>query len=128
MMTTMVYFTAAGADYCLPVSAALAVRRTSGMVCLPAAGTDIAGVLPGDPPLTVISPLGGGGDQVLVVEAADRTFGLLVEAVTGLRRVLDAEISARPTGQDRPLVSGTVQIDGQLVLIADPDALAGRYE
>lgn len=125
-MTTMVCFQSAGTAYCMPVDATRAVRRTSGMISLPAPGPDIAGILPGDPPLTVISPLGAGGTQVLIVEAGERTFGLLVDAVTGLRRITDAEISPRPAGQDRPLVCGTIDIGEQLVLVTDPDALAGR--
>ena len=125
-MTTMVYFESAGTAYCMPVDATRAVRRTSGMIVLPAPDADIAGILPGEPPLTVISPLGTGGSHVLVVEAGERTFGLLVDAVTGLRRVADADIGPSPAGQDRPLVCGTIDSGEQLVLVTDPDALAGR--
>jgi len=125
-MTTMVCFRSAGTAYCMPVNATRAVRRSSGMIALPAPGPDIAGILPGKPPLTVISPLGTGGTHVLIVEAGDRTFGLLVEAVTGLRRITDADISPPPEGQDRPLVCGIIDTGEQLVLVADPNALAGR--
>ena len=34
-MTTMVCFRSAGTDYCMPVHAARAVRRSSGMISLP---------------------------------------------------------------------------------------------
>jgi chemotaxis signal transduction protein len=125
-MTTMVYFESAGTTYCLPVDATRAVRRTAGMIILPAPGPDIAGVLPGEPPMTVISPLGIGGTHVLIVEAGERTFGLLVDSVTGLRRIPDADIFPPPAGQHRPLVCGTIKTGDQLVLVADPDALAGR--
>lgn len=125
-MTTMVCFQSAGTEYCMPVDSTRAVRRTFGMVTLPAAGPDIAGVLPGVPPLTVISALGTGGTHVLVVEAGEKTFGLLVDAVTGLRRITDADISPPPEGQDRPLVCGTILSEDQLVLVTDPNALAGR--
>jgi chemotaxis signal transduction protein len=125
-MTTMVHFQAAGTAYCMPVEATRAVRRTTGMIALPAPGPDIAGILPGEPPLTVISPLGAGGTHVLVVEAGERTFGLLVDDVTGLRRTADADIRPPPAGQDRPLICGTIHTGGELVLVTDPDALAGR--
>lgn len=125
-MTTMVCFRSGGAAYCIPVQATRAVRRITGMIALPAPGPDIAGIIPGDPPMTVISPLGTGGSHVLIVEAGDKTFGLLVDAVTGLKRIADADISPPPAGQDRALVSGTIDAGGQLVLVTDPDALAGR--
>lgn len=125
-MTTMVCFESGGTPYCMPVQATRAVRRTFGMMPLPAPGPDIAGVLPGRPPLTVISALGTGGTHVLIVEAGEKTFGLLVDAVTGLRRVADADISPQPPGQDRPLVCGTINTGDQMVLVADPYALAGR--
>ena len=99
-MTTMVCFTAAGAAYCMPVEATRAVRRTTGMVTLPAARPDVAGLIPGDPPLTVLAPLGAGGTHILVVEIADHTFGLQVDTVTGLRRIADADIRPAPHGQD----------------------------
>src|SRR4051794_15257801 len=100
-MTTMVHFRSAGAAYCLPVQAARGVRPATGLLALPAPGTDVAGIIPGDPPLTVIAPLGGTGHQILVVESVGKTFGLLVDTVTGLRRVADSEICGAPDGQQR---------------------------
>jgi len=125
-MTTVVCFDSAGTAYCMPVQATRAVRRATGMIALPAPGPDIAGLLPGEPPLTVISPLGASGTHVLVVEAREKTFGLLVDNVTGLRRITDADIRPPPEGQDRPLVCGTIDTGDQLVLVTDPNALAGR--
>lgn len=125
-MTTMVCFASAGADYCLPVEAARAVRPARGMITLPAGRPDVTGIIPGDPPLTVISVLGPGGNQILVVEADGKRFGLLVDAVSGLRRVEEADIRPAPDGQARPLVSGTIDVGDRLVLVADPVALAER--
>jgi chemotaxis signal transduction protein len=125
-MTTMVCFTAAGAAYCMPVEATRAVRRTTGMITLPAAGPDVAGLIPGDPPLTVLAPLGAGGTHVLIVEIADHTFGLLVDTVTGLRRIDDADIRPAPKGQDKFLVWGTIETGGDLLMITNPSALAER--
>jgi chemotaxis signal transduction protein len=123
-MTTMVYFEAAGARYCLPVQVTRSVRIADEMIALPDPAVDVAGIIPGDPPLTVISPLRSNGTHVLVIEADGKTFGLLVDAVTGLRRIDDADIRPAPQGQDRPLISGTLDTGGSLVLIADPSVLA----
>jgi chemotaxis signal transduction protein len=125
-MTTMVCFQSADARYCIPVQVTRGVKPTAGLVALPAAGSDVAGLVPGDPPLTVIAALGPGGGQILVVEAGDTTFGLLVDTVTGLRRIADEEIRPAPGGQARPLICGTVDDHGELILVADPIALASR--
>jgi len=125
-MTTMVCFHATGTSYCMPVDATRAVRSIEGMVRLPAGRSDVAGIIPGNPPLTVISPLGTGGRSILVVEANGEVFGLLVDVVTGLRWIDPADIRLAPHGQDRPLVSGTVDTDGGLTLVTDPGALAAQ--
>jgi chemotaxis signal transduction protein len=122
----MVFFQAAGVAYCLPVRATRSVRTADGMIALPDPARDVTGIIPGDPPLTVLSPLQAKGTHILVIEAGDKTFGLLVDAVTGLQRISDAHIRPAPHGQDRPLISGTLDTEGQLVLVADPIALAGR--
>ncbi|MCW2657362.1 MAG: hypothetical protein JWR06_1555 [Jatrophihabitans sp.] len=120
----MVYFEAAGARYCLPVQVTRSVRIADEMIALPDPAVDVAGIIPGDPPLTVISPLQSNGTHVLVIEADGKTFGLLVDAVTGLRRIDDADIRPAPQGQGRPLISGTLDTGGSLVLVADPSVLA----
>jgi chemotaxis signal transduction protein len=120
----MVYFEAAGARYCLPVQVTRSVRIADEMIALPDPAVDVAGIIPGDPPLTVISPLRSNGTHVLVIEADGKTFGLLVDAVTGLRRIDDADIRPAPQGQGRPLISGTLDTGGSLVLVADPSVLA----
>ncbi|MDT4951424.1 MAG: purine-binding chemotaxis protein CheW [Pseudonocardiales bacterium] len=122
----MVYFEAAGARYCLPVQVTRSVRIADEMIALPDPAVDVAGIIPGDPPLTVISPLRSNGTHVLVIEADGKTFGLLVDAVTGLRRIDDADIRPAPQGQDRPLISGTLDTGGSLVLVADPSVLASQ--
>jgi chemotaxis signal transduction protein len=102
------------------------VRTADGMVLLPDPSADVAGIIPGEPPLTVISPLRSAGGHIIVIEAGEKRFGLLVDEVTGLERVDDADIRPAPRGQDRPLVSGTVDSGEHLVLVADPIALAAR--
>jgi len=125
-MSTMICFRAAGAAYCVPLQATLAVRTSANLILLPDPATGVAGIIPGDPPLTVISPLTSDGSYILVIEAPDQTFGLLVDVVTGLRQFDDGEIQPAPRGQGRPFISGTVDADGHLVFVADPTALAGR--
>ena len=122
----MVCFSSAGTVYCLPVEAARAVRRADGMVPLPAARPDVTGIIPGDPPLTVLSPLGPGGRHILVLETDGKRFGLLVDAVSGLRRIDEADIRPDPEGQDRTLVSGTIDTGDGLILLTDPAALVER--
>jgi chemotaxis signal transduction protein len=125
-MTTMVCFESGGVAYCVPVEATRAVRPATGIVALPAPRPDIAGMIPGPPPLTVISVLGASGGQILVMETSGATFGLLVDSVSGLRRIADADIHPAPDGQDRALVSGTIDSNGDLVFVTDPDAFAAR--
>jgi chemotaxis signal transduction protein len=125
-MTTMVCFEAAGEDYCLPVQVTRAVRTAETVIALPDPVPDVVGVIAGDPPLTVISALQSKGTQILVVDTGDKTFGLLVDKVTGLLRVDDDLIRPAPSGQQSPLISGILDADGHPVLVADPIALAGR--
>jgi len=129
-MTTVVCFEAGGDAYCLPVESTRGVRRADGIVSLPAPRADVAGIVAGDPPLTVIATLGRsrrGSGQILVIETADKTFGLLVDAVTGLRRIDPSRVNDAPDGQaEQPLVSGTIDVDGRLLLIADADAIGAR--
>jgi chemotaxis signal transduction protein len=122
----MVCFTAADAEYCLPVQVARSVQEAQGMISLPDPNPNVAGMIPGDPPLTVISPLHGDRGHILIIQAADKTFGLLVDMVTGLRSVDDSDIGPAPAGQNSPLVSGTLHLGEQLILVADPIALAGQ--
>jgi chemotaxis signal transduction protein len=125
-MTTMVCFESGGVAYCVPVEATRAVRPATGIVALPAPRPDIAGMIPGRPPMTVISILGDSGGQILVMETSGVWFGLLVDTVTGLRRIADADVHPAPDGQDHALVSGTIDSNGDLVFVTDPAAFAAR--
>jgi chemotaxis signal transduction protein len=119
----MVQFQVGGVSYCLPVEATRAVRSTAGMVALPAPGPAVAGLLPGDPPLTVMSPFGSAGQRVIVLQVGDEVCGLLVETVVGLRKVDEGDIRQAPRGQTTELVSGSIVINGQMVLLVDPEAV-----
>jgi chemotaxis signal transduction protein len=123
-MRTMVEFSVSGTDYCLPVEAARAVRSNVGMIALPAPRPHVAGLLAGDPPLTVVAPFGRDGQRVIVLEVDDLVYGLLVDTVAGLRRVDETAVRAAPRGQHREIVSGSITIDGHLLLLTDPAAMA----
>jgi chemotaxis signal transduction protein len=122
----MVCFDSAGVAYCLPVDLARAVLPAAGMISLPAGRTDVTGVVPSTPPITVISVLGPGGHHILVLEVDGKKFGVVVDAVTGLRRVDERDISPAPQGQERKLVCGTVDAGSGLVFVADAVAMAER--
>jgi chemotaxis signal transduction protein len=125
-MTTMVCFRTSGATYCLPLDVAVSVRTSEDLISLPDPAPEVAGIIPGNPPLTVISPFGSSGAHIIVVDAEQKKFGVLVDEVTGLRQVDAADMRPAPEGQARVLISGTLDNDGQLVFVADPIALAGR--
>lgn len=125
-MKTMVCFRTAQGQFALPVESTLSVRNMDGLVDLPAPRDDVVGVLPGDPPLSVLSSLGAGGDHVLVVVDDEVRYGLHVLEVLGVRRFDDDQIGPPPHGQRGGLISGTVSDDDELVLVADAHALAAR--
>jgi chemotaxis signal transduction protein len=122
----MVCFRTSQGQFALPVESTLAVRTMDGLVDLPAPRADIVGLLPGDPPLSVLSSLGAGGDHVLVVISDDVRYGLNVLEVLGVRRFEDDEVGPPPKGQQGGLIAGTLHGSDELVLVADARALAGR--
>ena len=125
-MQTMVCFQSGGTAYGVPLHSTRSVRTTDGLIPLPEPAEGVAGLIPGNPPLTVISPLRSTGGHILVMEVGEKTFGLLVDVVTGICRVAEDELRPAPQGQDRSLVSGTFDNDGRLVLVADPITLGAR--
>lgn len=124
----MVCFSAGGVRYAIPVDATLAVRPSAGLVELPGCRPGVVGVLPGDPVLSVISPLaaGAGAAHVVVVTTTGHDYGLLVDAVTEVCTFDDMGIHPAPAGQQHDLIVGVAERSGGLVLITDPDALAAR--
>jgi len=122
----MVRFRTGSGTFAVPVEAATAVRAAEGLVTLPGCRDDVVGLLPGEPPITVLSTLGTGRDHVLVLAVDDVVFGLFVEEVLGVRAVDETAIGAPPEGQDEDYITGTISGPGELTLIADPVVLAGR--
>jgi chemotaxis signal transduction protein len=121
-----VHFLTGDGRYCVPVEATVGVRSAAGLLPLPTPRPGVIGVLPADPPLTVLSVLGSGRDRILVLAAAGSTFGLLVQEVTGLSSVDEAAIGNAPEGQDEALVCGVVEGKVGLEFLADPAVLAKR--
>ena len=120
----MVCFRTAHGRFALPVESTLSVRRIEGLVELPAPRADIVGLLPGDPPVSVLAALGAGGDHVLIVSANDIRFGLQVVEVLGVERFDDDQVGPPPNGQQGGLIVGTIHISDELTLVADAAALA----
>ncbi len=123
-MKTMVQFEVSGSAYCLPVESTRAVRSSVGMVALPAPRPNVAGLLPGDPPLTVMQPLGPGGHQIIVMQVGRCAVRPPGRGGDGIARIDETTIREAPRGQDQELVSGSIDIDGRLVLLTDPLAVA----
>ena len=126
LMRTMVCFRTSRGLFALPVESTLAVRTIEGLVTLPSPREGIVGVLPGDPPLTVLATLGGGGDRVLVAQSDNVPFGVHVLEVLGVQRFDDGEVGPPPTGQQDGLIAGTLSGAAELTLIVDSRALAAR--
>lgn len=128
-MKTLVRFRTGRGLFAVPVQQTRAVHRGGEVVPLPEARPDVAGVVPRpEGPLTVLCALGAGDGHVLVLDVAGRTFGLLVEEVTGLQRVDEADIGPPPGGQESAVVTGVLTSAGEMVLLVDAAALARRLE
>lgn len=128
-MKTLVRFRTDRGLFAVPVDQTRAVYPADGIVPLPEPRADVAGVLARpEGALTVLTALGAGDRHVLVLDIADRPFGLLVEEVTGLQRVDDADIGPPPDGQASSIVVGVVAAAGDMVLLVDAAALARRLE
>jgi chemotaxis signal transduction protein len=125
-MTTVLVFRAGVLRYAVDVDAVRGVRRSTGLEAIPSL-PDIAGVLPGDPPLTVLSPFGDAHGPVVVCEAGGSTFGVLADEVHGLVD-LPAE-AVTPVGRDAPgLIGGVAQDADGVVLVANLGSLPHHLE
>ncbi len=126
-MTAIVRFSAAAGQYALPVADVAEVRRADAVQRLPEAQPGVAGILRhGDDVLTILATLGEEGEHVLVLEADDLTFGLLVREVTGVQEVAEDEIGPPPPGQDGTAVAGVLTGSDEVVLLLDTRALRRR--
>jgi chemotaxis signal transduction protein len=123
---TVVRFRASDTAYALPVEHVAEVRSAADMTSLPAPRPGVAGLVPrADSSLTVLSVLGEGGGHVIVIDEGTLTFGLLVDEVTDVGRIDDAQVGPPPKGQQGSAVSGVIHEEGGLVLLLDAAALRG---
>ena len=126
-MRTIVRFRTSDGDYAVFVEQVTEVQSAADLTPLPAPKPGVAGLMRrGEDALPVLDLLGPVGRQVIVIDRGALSFGLLVDEVTGVHAIEDARIGAPPPGQDRGLVSGVLSDEGDLVLLLDVDALAGR--
>lgn len=123
---SVVHFRTTTGDYAADVDHVREVRTTAGMLPLPAPKEGVGGLLPGDThALTVLTVLGPSGDQVLVLQADEAPFGLLVDAVLRVIAVREESIEGPPSGQAAAVVSGVIRTADGLILLVDVNALAG---
>jgi chemotaxis signal transduction protein len=118
---TLVRFETGAGHWAVAIDRVREIRKSDGIAPLPNARPGVAGVLRlGDQVLTVLSALGAGSSHVLVLDGADRRFGLLCESASGVMRIEEDQILPRA---QNPLVSGTVETDEGTVMLLDVDAL-----
>jgi chemotaxis signal transduction protein len=126
-VSVVVRFRTGSGQYAVPVEHARQVCSASGLSPLPGARAGVVGILRnGDDALTVVSVLGSGEDQVLVLDPDERPFGVLVEEVTGVSTIDDAAVGPPPSGQNDDLVTGVIATASGLVFLVDAAALAKR--
>lgn len=126
-MPVMVRFRTHDGTYAIPVANAVEVRRSSTVITLPSPAVGVAGIIERNgATLPVVRALGGGTRHVLVVASGDDAVGLLVEEVTGVFTVSDAEIGAAPPGQDGPLVDGVLSEADGMTFVVDVGELINR--
>jgi chemotaxis signal transduction protein len=125
-MTTLVCFRTGDGEYAVPIECVREVRAGTALMPLPSAQEGVAGLLSySGTTLTVVSTLGAGGDQVLLLEHGNHAFGLLVDQVTRVLKV-EGQIDPAPRGQAREYISGVVSTDDGPLFVIDVDVLDER--
>jgi len=123
---SVVRFTSGGTNYAVRVEQILEVRPATGITPLPAAASDVAGLLTrGDQALTVYATLGPGREHVLVLDGGDGAVALLVDEVTGVAEFDADVIGPPPVGHAAGFVTGVAHTPDGLVLFVDATALVG---
>ena len=126
-MRTVVCFRAGLGDYAVPVEQVREVRAGDSLQPLPSARPGVVGVLTvGESALTVIAPLGAGGHHVLLLDGEGGTFGLQVDAVTGVANI--DEVAPAPPGQDDRLIDGVCTVDHRMTMLLSVECLGERLD
>jgi chemotaxis signal transduction protein len=127
-MRSLVWFRAQGRPYAVDVNAVLGVRDATALLPLPGASQDVCGMLAVEgTTVPVLSILTDRGRHVLLLTSGqDAPYGMAVDEVTAVEAVADADIGPSPGAGSSPF-NGSVQRDGDVVLLVDPAALARRH-
>jgi chemotaxis signal transduction protein len=123
-VSTVLRFLSAGGQYAVPIEHCREVRPATQVQPLPASRPGVVGMLPWrDRALSVVSPLGPRGGQVIILDAGDRPFALLVDEVIGVERLDAPAAGPPPPGQELPLIAAAATRDDQLLLLVDVAAV-----
>lgn len=132
----VVVFTVGNEEYAVPVHRVESIIASTDPTQVPGAGQHVRGVynLRGRV-ISIVnlrSRLGleprpdGASGRVLVVNAGGHTVGIEVDEVSEVFSVDPADVQGAPQQlADTSVVSGILQLEGRLVIIADIDALVG---
>jgi chemotaxis signal transduction protein len=123
-VTTVVSFRSGGQDWAVALDRVQQVLAARSLLPFPDPKPGVAGLLHRDGgTVPVVSALGAGGGQVLVLDDDGTSIGLLVDEVVGIERVR-GEAGPPPAGQRSPLVAGVLAGRSPLLLL-DVAALTG---
>lgn len=136
-LTEYVTFTVAGQLFGLPIERVQDVFKPSNMTRVPLAGPEIAGVLNLRGRIVTAIHLStrldlesrdlesrGKTAMAIGIEAGAESFGLLVETVGEVLKLVDSDREPNPINLDRNLArvsSGVFRLDGQLLVVLDVD-------
>jgi len=136
-LTEYVTFTVAGQLFGLPIERVQDVFKPSNMTRVPLAGPEIAGVLNLRGRIVTAIHLSSRLDlesrdlesrdkaaMAIGIEAGAESFGLLVETVGEVLKLVDSDREPNPINLDRNLArvsSGVFRLDGQLLVVLDVD-------
>jgi len=136
-LTEYVTFTVAGQLFGLPIERVQDVFKPSNMTRVPLAGPGIAGVLNLRGRIVTAIHLSnrldleskdlesrGKTTMAIGIEAGAESFGLLVETVGEVLKLVDSDREPNPINLDRNLARvspGVFRLDGQLLVVLDVD-------
>jgi purine-binding chemotaxis protein CheW len=133
-LSDYVTFSAAGQMFGLPIERVQDVFKPTRITRVPLAGPEIAGVLNLRGRIVTAVELrirlnlgareGDAGPMAIGIESRGESFGLLVDTVGEVLKLVESEREANPINLDRNLgrvSTGVYRLDGQLLVILDID-------